>query len=115
MDGQVHLTCGVPVGRRIDGRGDVDLGGRELLTAAWVSCGRGRVSVGCAVLVAMSAPLETEAEARAAVAKMEPIMAIEGRQMSDRDKELLVDLIRGVIPLDEVATIIAREAGYELD
>lgn len=72
-------------------------------------------SVGCAVLVAMTAPRMTEAEARAAVAEMEPIMAIEGRQMSDGDKDLLVDQIRGVITLDEVAAIIAREAGYDLD
>lgn len=71
--------------------------------------------MGCAVLVAMTAPRKTEAAARAAVAQMEPIMAIEGRQMSDRDKDLLVDLIRGVITFDEVAVIIAREAGYELD
>ncbi len=71
--------------------------------------------MGCAVLVAMPAPRKTEAEARAAVAQMEPIMAIEGRQMSDRDKDLLVDLIRGVITVGEVAAIIAREAGYELD
>ena len=67
------------------------------------------------MLVAVPAPRKTEAEARAAVAQMEPIMAIEGRQMSDGDKDLLVDLIRGVITLDEVAVIIAREAGYELD
>ena len=72
-------------------------------------------SVGCAVLVAVPAPRKTEAEARAAVAQMEPIMAIEGRQMSDRDKDLLVDLIRGVITVDEVTAVIAREAGYELD
>lgn len=63
----------------------------------------------------MTAPRMTEAEARAAVAEMEPIMAIEGRQMSDGDKDLLVDQIRGVITLDEVAAIIAREAGYDLD
>ena len=71
--------------------------------------------MGCAVLVAMPALRKTEAETRAAVAQMEPIMAIEGRQMSDGDKDLLVDLIRGVITFDEVAVIIAREAGYELD
>lgn len=71
--------------------------------------------MGCAVLVAMPAPRVTEAEARAAVAQMEPIMAIEGRQMSDGDKDLLVDLIRGVITPSEAAVIIAREAGYELD
>ncbi|MGW3485519.1 antitoxin VbhA family protein [Rhodococcus indonesiensis] len=63
----------------------------------------------------MSAPRKTEAEARAAVAQMVPIMAIEGRQMSDRDKDLLVDLIRGVITIDDFAAIITREAGYELD
>lgn len=79
------------------------------------SRGRGEGSVGCAVLAAMSAPRKTEAESRVAVAQMEPIMAIEGRQMSDRDKDLLVDLIRGVITVDEVAVILAREAGYELD
>lgn len=42
-------------------------------------------------------------------------MAIEGRQMSDRDTELLVDLIRGVITVEEVAAVIAREEGYEID
>lgn len=63
----------------------------------------------------MPAPHKTEAEARAAVAQMEPIMAIEGRQMSDRDKDLLVDLIRGVITPSEAVAVIAREAGYELD
>lgn len=35
-------------------------------------------------------PRKTEAQARAAVPAMEPIMAIEGREMSDGDKELLV-------------------------
>lgn len=63
----------------------------------------------------MPAPRKTEAEARAVVAQMEPIMAIEGRQISDRDKDLLVDLIRGVITPSEVAAVIAREAGYDLD
>lgn len=67
------------------------------------------------MLVAVPAPRKTEAEARAAVAQMEPIMAIEGRQMSDGDKDLLVELIRGVITFDEVAAVIAREAGYDLD
>ncbi|UTM39697.1 hypothetical protein MX572_23555 (plasmid) [Rhodococcus pyridinivorans] len=60
-------------------------------------------------------PGKTEAEARAAVAAMEPIMAIEGRQMSDGDKELLVDLIRGTKTVEEVTRIIAREAGYDID
>lgn len=35
--------------------------------------------------------------------------------MSDGDKDLLVDLIRGVITPSEVAAVIAREAGYDLD
>ncbi|WP_302898804.1 hypothetical protein [Rhodococcus pyridinivorans] len=42
-------------------------------------------------------------------------MTIESRHMNDRDKELLVDLIRWVITVDEVAAILVREAGYELD
>ncbi|ANZ28623.1 hypothetical protein [Rhodococcus rhodochrous] len=60
-------------------------------------------------------PRKTEAEARAALAAMEPIMAIEGREMSDGDKELLVELIRGTKTVDDVTRIIAREAGYEID
>ena len=60
-------------------------------------------------------PRKTEAEARAAVAAMEPIMAIEGRDMSDGDKELLVDLIQGTKTVEEVTKAIAREAGYEID
>jgi len=60
-------------------------------------------------------PRKTEAEARAAVAAMEPIMAIEGREMSDADKELLVELIQGTTTIDEVTKIMAREAGYEID
>jgi len=60
-------------------------------------------------------PHITEAEARADIAAMEPIMAIEGRQMSDGDKELLVDLIRGTKTFEEISKIIAREAGYEID
>ena len=60
-------------------------------------------------------PRKTEAEARAAVAAMEPIMAIEGRDMSDGDKELLVELIRGTKTLEDVTKIIARDAGYEID
>ncbi|MEE2061543.1 hypothetical protein [Rhodococcus artemisiae] len=63
----------------------------------------------------MTSPRRTEAEARAAVSAMEPIMAIEGRQMSARDKDLLVDLIRGVITTEDVAAVIAREEGYEID
>lgn len=60
-------------------------------------------------------PRKTEAEARAAVAAMEPIMAIEGRQMSDGDKELLVELIRGTKTLKDVENMLLREAGYETD
>ena len=60
-------------------------------------------------------PRKTDAEAHAAVAAMEPIMAIEGRQMSDGDKELLVELIRGTKTLEDVTKIIARDAGYEID
>lgn len=60
-------------------------------------------------------PHITEAEARADIAAMEPIMAIEGRQMSDGDKELLVDLIRGTKTFEEISKILAREAGYEID
>jgi len=60
-------------------------------------------------------PHITEAEARADIAGMEPIMAIEGRQMSDGDKELLVDLIRGTKTFEEISKILAREAGYEID
>lgn len=60
-------------------------------------------------------PHITEAEARADIADMEPIMAIEGRQMSDGDKELLVDLIRGTKTFEEISKILAREAGYEID
>jgi len=60
-------------------------------------------------------PRKTEAEARSALAAMEPIMAIEGREMSDGDKELLVELIRGTKTVDDVTRIIAREAGYEID
>lgn len=60
-------------------------------------------------------PRKTEAEARAAVAAMEPIMAIEGRDMSEGDKELLVELIQGTTTIEEVTKIMAREAGYETD
>ncbi|NCL75739.1 hypothetical protein [Rhodococcus sp. YH1] len=60
-------------------------------------------------------PHVTEAEARADIAAMEPIMAIEGRQMSDADKELLVDLIRGTKTFEEITKILAREAGYDID
>ncbi|WP_048774309.1 hypothetical protein [Rhodococcus ruber] len=60
-------------------------------------------------------PRKTEAKARAAVAAMEPIMAIEGRDMSEGDKELLVELIQGTTTIDEVTKIMAREAGYEID
>jgi hypothetical protein len=42
-------------------------------------------------------------------------MAIEGREMSDADKELLVELIQGTTTIDEVTKIMAREAGYEID
>ncbi|WP_257792480.1 MULTISPECIES: hypothetical protein [Rhodococcus] len=42
-------------------------------------------------------------------------MAIEGRQMSDRDKDLLVDLIRGAITFEEVTVVIAREEDYDID
>lgn len=41
-------------------------------------------------------PRKTEVEA-CVLAAMEPIMAIEGREMSEGDKELLVDLIRDVL------------------
>lgn len=57
----------------------------------------------------------TEAQARAAVTSMEPIMAIEGREMSNDDKELLVGLIQGTTTIDEVKTLLLREAGYETD
>lgn len=60
-------------------------------------------------------PRKTEAEARAALAAMEPIMAIEGRDMSDADKELLVELIQGTKTLKDVEHILLREAGYETD
>ncbi|MCW3471870.1 hypothetical protein [Rhodococcus pyridinivorans] len=60
-------------------------------------------------------PRKTEAEARAALAAMEPIMAIEGREMSDGDKELLVELIRGTKTLKDVENMLLREAGYETD
>ncbi|WP_301850258.1 hypothetical protein [Rhodococcus pyridinivorans] len=60
-------------------------------------------------------PRKTEAEARAALAAMEPIMAIEGRQMSEDDKEILVELIRGTKTLKEVENMLLREAGYETD
>lgn len=60
-------------------------------------------------------PRKTEAEARAALAAMEPIMAIEGRDMSDADKELLVELIQGTKTLKDVENILLREAGYETD
>ncbi len=60
-------------------------------------------------------PRKTEAEARAALAAMEPIMAIEGRQMSEDDKEILVELIRGTKTLKDVETMLLREAGYETD
>lgn len=74
-----------------------------------------RRAVGCALLVTVTSPRKTEAEARAAVAALEPIMAIEGLQMSARDKDLLVDLIRGVITVSDVVVVIAREEGYEID
>ncbi len=67
------------------------------------------------MLVVVTSPRKTEDEARAAVAAMEPIMAIEGRQMSDRDKDLLVDLIRGAITFEEVTVVIAREEDYDID
>lgn len=60
-------------------------------------------------------PRKTEAEARAALAAMEPIMAIEGRQMSKDDKEILVELIRGTKTLEDVENMLLREAGYETD
>lgn len=60
-------------------------------------------------------PRKTEAEARAALAAMEPIMAIEGRQMSEDDKEILVELIRGTKTLKDVENMLLREAGYETD
>ena len=60
-------------------------------------------------------PRKTDAEARAALAAMEPIMAIEGRAMSDGDKELLVELIRGTKTLKDVENMLLREAGYETD
>lgn len=60
-------------------------------------------------------PHVTEAQARAAVASMEPIMAIEGREMSDTDKELLVELIQGTKTLEDVENMLLREAGYETD
>ena len=60
-------------------------------------------------------PQVSDAEARADIAAMEPIMAIEGRQMSDGDKELLVDLIRGTKTFEDITKILAREAGYDID
>ncbi|WP_138846339.1 hypothetical protein [Rhodococcus pyridinivorans] len=60
-------------------------------------------------------PRKTEAEARAALAAMEPIMAIEGRQMSEDDKEILVELLRGTKTLEDVENMLLREAGYETD
>lgn len=60
----------------------------------------------------MTEHCKTEAEARAALAQMEPIMAMEGRDMSDRDKELLVDLMMGTKTLDDVRDILLREHGY---
>ncbi|AOD24829.1 hypothetical protein IM25_24080 (plasmid) [Rhodococcus sp. p52] len=60
-------------------------------------------------------PRKTEAEARAALAAMEPIMAIEGRQMSEDDKEILVELLRGTKTLKDVENMLLREAGYETD
>lgn len=65
--------------------------------------------------MAVTPPRKTEAQARAAVAAMEPIMAIEGRQISDRDTELLVDLIRGAMTLAAIESILLREAGYDTD
>lgn len=34
--------------------------------------------------------------------------------MSDRDTDLLIDLIRGVISVEEVTVILAREVGDEI-
>lgn len=54
----------------------------------------------------------TVAEARAAVARMEPILQIEGREISERDKDLTVELICGTLTFEELQDHILCEAGY---
>lgn len=57
---------------------------------------------------------ETVAHGWAMLARMEPIMAMEGRDMSERDKKLLVEALYGITTLDEIRDRILREAGYGL-
>lgn len=60
----------------------------------------------------MTSNRKTEAQARASLAAMEPIMAIEGRNMSKNDKELLVAVMRGTKSLDDVRAALLHENGF---
>ncbi|WP_458683202.1 hypothetical protein [Prescottella equi] len=60
----------------------------------------------------MTEHCKTEAEARAALAALEPIIEIEGRCISEHDRALILDLPQGIRTLDEVRDILLREAGY---
>ncbi|MGY5036048.1 hypothetical protein [Prescottella equi] len=45
---------------------------------------------------------------------MEPILQIEGREISEQDKDLTVKLICGTLTFKELQNHILREAGYGL-
>ncbi|WP_137726568.1 hypothetical protein [Prescottella subtropica] len=54
----------------------------------------------------------TVADAWASIARTEPILQIEGRDISDEDKKMTVELICGIITLDDVKDRLLRAAGY---
>lgn len=58
---------------------------------------------------AMSECLHTKEEILADYAQLEGIMAVEGRTMSEHDKELLLRLMQGKITRDDVVEAIVRD------
>lgn len=57
----------------------------------------------------MSECLHTKEEILADYAQLEGIMAVEGRTMSEHDKELLLRLMQGKITRDDVVEAIVRD------
>ncbi|RVW04425.1 antitoxin VbhA family protein [Rhodococcus spongiicola] len=59
----------------------------------------------------MSSKKISEAEARAAYARLAPIAAMDGKTVDPRDEELTVRLLQGTITLEEMVAEMLREKG----